>query len=173
MSTDSRSRVWGWGVGLVLLAGCGGPVAEKPDRQFTDEELHARFPYDLGPDRVDVAAYPKAQQENYLLFLNLCSQCHTPARPLNAPIVAREDWERFARRMHRKSKGTLLDARQAERVIDFLTYDAQRRKVNRREEFLSLQRELNARYKEMLDERARVQLEEGLKLAKDRGYTSP
>lgn len=173
-----QARTWGRALGVagavvaLGLAGCG-PGKGGAARKFTDAELKARTPWDLGPDTIDVTSYPPAQQAGYALFAKTCGGCHSLARPINAPMVAREQWLRFIRRMHLKAAGSLVTKAQANQIADFLAYDSTMRKVNRRAAYLDQIRALNLRYADLEVERATVRIEEGIKLAKDRGYVSP
>lgn len=158
---------------LLALAACGADGPAGGSRAFSDAQLKAKFPWDLGADHVDLASYPAAQQENWKVFADACSRCHTLARPLNAPITSKADWLRFIRRMHVKADAKLLTRVQAEQVVSFLAYDAAVRKVERRAAYLATLKNLNRMFADVQTERARVQLEETAKLAKDRGYVSP
>ncbi|MBI4062119.1 MAG: hypothetical protein HY403_11910 [Elusimicrobia bacterium] len=134
----------------------------RAQERFTAEQRAARFYYDLGPKEVDTAAYPEKQRENYRVFAKTCSQCHTPARALNAPIVTREDWRRFIRRMYQRTKvsaGSSIDPKAAEAAIDFLAYDAQIRKVRDKAGFAARTQELRALFAEVRRERSRLQAE--------------
>ncbi len=145
---------------LLSLMTLSAPV--QAGERFTAEQREARFYYDLGPKEVDVASYPKEQQENYRLFTETCSQCHTPARALNSPLVSREDWRRFIRRMHQRAKanaGTNIDQAAAKAAIDFLAYDSTIRKVNDKAGFAAKTQELKTLFAEVRRERARIQVE--------------
>ncbi|MDD5302063.1 MAG: hypothetical protein PHS14_03055 [Elusimicrobia bacterium] len=142
----------------LLILSC---PAQAKDR-FTAEQREARFYYDLGPKEIDVTSYPKAQQENYRTFAKTCSQCHTLARPINSPLVTREDWKRFVRRMHVRTKerpGAAITADAAKAAIDFLAYDSEVRKVKGKADFAALTHKLEALFAEVRLERARVQVE--------------
>ncbi|OGS04726.1 MAG: hypothetical protein A3G41_00340 [Elusimicrobia bacterium RIFCSPLOWO2_12_FULL_59_9] len=84
------------------------------------------FPWDGGPDSIDVSNYPQEQQANYKTFAKKCSKCHTLARPINAPYGAQE-WEPYVGKM-RKKKRSGLDAKSAGKIIEFLKYDSSVRK---------------------------------------------
>jgi hypothetical protein len=139
-------------VGQIRSGAAPSPVTEK--------ELKAYMPWDLGPDTVDVSKYPPNQQENYRVFQKNCSVCHTPARPINATLTSYEDWTRFINLMHARfksrMKGPLWSTRDAAKIRDFLTYDSQVRKIDHREEFEKLQRELNQRFEEVQKEKAEL-----------------
>lgn len=146
---------------LLALALLALPALAAEER-FTPERLEARFYYDLGPKEVDTAAYPPKQRENYRAFAAACSQCHTLARPLNAPYVSREDWKRYVKRMHAKTKeraGASIGKADAEAAVVFLAYDAQIRKVKGRAAFEAKTAELKALFAEVRAERSRLQIE--------------
>lgn len=137
--------------------------------KFTKVQLDARFHYDLGPAEVDVSSYPKEQQENYAIFAQTCSQCHTLARPINAPIVKREDWERYVRRMHLHSKikaGTVVTREAAAAIVGFLAYDSKVRKVERKTDFEAKDKKLRRLFEEVKRERSRLQIEEDKRKAR-------
>lgn len=146
---------------LLALALLALPALAAEER-FTPEQLEARFYYDLGPKEVDTAAYPAKQRENYRAFSAACSQCHTLARPLNAPYVTREDWKRYVKRMHAKTKaraGASIGKADAEAAIEFLAYDAQIRKVRGKAAFEAEAAKLKALFAEVRAERSRLQIE--------------
>src|ERR1051325_8379280 len=66
----------------VLLVSCNKAPRPTAD-SLTPKEAPKKFYYDLGPDAVDVARYPKKIRKESLPFQAVCSGCHTPARPLN------------------------------------------------------------------------------------------
>ncbi|MBI4371394.1 MAG: hypothetical protein HY552_03755 [Elusimicrobia bacterium] len=142
------------GVLLASAAWAGG--------RFTAKQLAARFYYDLGPEEIDVSGYPKAQRENYAAFAATCARCHTLARPINAPIAARRDWERYVARMRVRTKVAAdksFTREQAKKVVDFLAYDSQIRKVRGRAAFEAQTRQLKVRFAEVAAERARLRIE--------------
>ncbi len=124
--------------------------------KLTEREKAARFPYDLGPDTIDVSRYPKEQQEAYALFAVKCSQCHTLARPINSPLSTRQDWQRFVERMHAKihasSKSPLTESDEA-RIVDFLVFDSKIRKLDDRKSFLDRSALLKAAFRRVQAER--------------------
>lgn len=112
---------------------------------FLDQQLKQQFYYDLGPAGVDVSSYPKEERQNYAVFSQVCSRCHSLARPLNAPMVSRQEWEDFILRMHKYSKmvpGTEFSLRDAAAIADFLSYDSQVRKVEGKRDFDERSRQL-------------------------------
>jgi hypothetical protein len=154
--------------GLWLgAASCGnGGAASAPATQATSPaEPVALFPADLGSDKIDVTGYPVTQQENYSLFVEKCSVCHTLARVVNAPMVDASTWTRFVKRMHGKNQarvngGPLLNGEEAKRVISFLVYDSRERKIKRADEFQMQQADLRARFDLAVQERTKKKMEE-------------
>lgn len=84
------------------------------------------FPADRGPNFINVSAYPLEMQENYKLFEQKCSRCHTLARPINSEFTG-EVWREYVYKMMRKP-GSGLTPRSAEPIIQFLIYDSEVRK---------------------------------------------
>ena len=84
------------------------------------------LPQDKGPDKIDVSAYPAAQQANYKLFAGKCSKCHTIARPLNT-MMTKLEWERYVKRMMHKPNSGISDS-QGKQIFDFVVYDQTERK---------------------------------------------
>ena len=84
------------------------------------------LPQDKGPDKIDVSAYPAAQQAAYKLFSGKCSKCHTIARPINT-MMKRDEWERYVKRMMHKPNSGISDA-QGKQIFDFLVFDQSERK---------------------------------------------
>jgi len=84
------------------------------------------LPQDKGPDKLDVSAYPAAQQANYKLFTSKCSKCHTIARPLNT-LMTKAEWERYVKRMMHKPNSGISDS-QGKQIFDFMVYDQTERK---------------------------------------------
>lgn len=153
----------GWFLPLALiLSACGSDSPLETESSFTKEQLEARFYFDLGPAAIDVSSYPKEQKENYKLFLRLCSQCHSPARAINSPVVRRDDWKRYIRRMHERgeSAGWLGSVPESSfgRLLDFLAYDSDVRKVRRRAEFEKLTGEFKSLFVRVRAEKRRLGL---------------
>ena len=146
---------------LAGLAWAGG--------EYTSAQLAARFYYDLGPAEVDVSAYPQKQQENYRLFAKTCSQCHTLARPINSPYVVRKTWKRYVERMHIRTKSVssaTIREEDEDAIVDFLSYDAQIRKVKNKTAWETKRSELRDLYEGVVKERSRIQSEEDRKKIK-------
>lgn len=156
---------------FTVFIGCNGkseeptPISSTP---FSEHELSARFPYDLGPATVDVSNYPKEIQQDYKLFLAVCGSCHTSARPLNAPYIKALDWKRYVHRMHIKmqGRGISLDHGMEKKIIEFLVYDSKVRKVDGKKQFQAKQKELAKLFEEVVKEQDRLILEETLKKPK-------
>ena len=83
------------------------------------------FPADRGPNFIDVSVYSSEMQENYKLFEQKCSRCHTLARAINSELTG-EAWRRYVYKMMRKA-GSGLTPNTAEPIIQFLIYDSQTR----------------------------------------------
>ncbi len=84
------------------------------------------YPADKGTNFIDVSTYPSEMQENYKLFEQKCSRCHTLARPINSEFAG-EAWRKYVYKMMRKP-GSGLTPKTAEPIIQFLIYDSQARK---------------------------------------------
>jgi cytochrome c5 len=84
------------------------------------------LPQDKGPDKIDVSAYPTAQQAAYKLFSSKCSKCHTIARPINT-MMKRDEWERYVKRMMHKPNSGISDS-QGKQIFDFVVFDQTERK---------------------------------------------
>jgi hypothetical protein len=119
---------------------------EKP---LTDQERHAVFPGDLGPATIDVSKYPAYQQQSYQLFSHSCSICHSLARPINAPYTSYDQWKRYVQQMHLRAQGKLLTQEDANRLVDFLSYDSKIRKIDNKKSFDALQQQLTTRFMEV------------------------
>lgn len=117
----------------------------------------ALFYSDLGPDTVDVSAYPAQVRRDYEVYARVCSRCHTLARSVNAPYVNRGWWDFYITNMRMRSRrrGESLDAREIGAVLDFLEYDSNERKVARAAEFDAIKLELKRRFEDALDARVK------------------
>lgn len=140
-----------------------GPVAREEPRAV------AMFYADLGPDELDVSAYPERQRKNYEVFTQVCSQCHSAARPLWSPVKDKGDWERYVRRMKARTanrSGTEILKADAEAIVEFLVYDSKLRKVEAAETFDKKVAELRARFERLVAERKRRGVESDRRKAK-------
>ena len=90
------------------------------------QQSNVVLPQDKGPDKIDVGAYPAAQQANYKLFVGKCSKCHTIARPLNT-MMTKDEWSRYVKRMMHKPNSGISDA-QGKQIFEFVVYDQTERK---------------------------------------------
>ncbi len=83
--------------------------------------------YDKGPAKIDVSKYPPAMQAAYKVFAAKCGKCHTLARAINSEYVLDEEWERYVKRMMRKS-GDFITPAEGKEIFDFVVYDSKVRK---------------------------------------------
>ena len=120
MRKDEKFIVFGIVLGVVILVGIGMILALRAPRT-----VPKTYPADKGPNFIDVTAYPAKMQEAYNLFTNKCSRCHTVARPINSTFTP-EEWRQYVYKMMRKP-GSGLTPKTAEKIIEFLSYDAQHR----------------------------------------------
>ena len=155
---------------IIILAVVSGAIWASENYTYSKEQLNARYYYDLGPAEIDVSQYPAAQQAHYQVFSRTCSQCHTLARPINAPITTKADWKRYIKRMHmrvKSKKGTDLSPKAARAIADFLVFDSNVRKVQSRAAFQTRDAELRAFFNEAQKEKRRVQMNEDLKKVRE------
>jgi len=144
---------WLWSRGSTAAgpASSPGAIPEAP----AERRKAALFYSDLGPDTVDVSAYPQAQRRNYTVYVRVCSFCHTLARSVNAPFVSRGWWDFYITNMRMRARRldipmTDHDVRD---TLDFLEYDSNERKVGRAKDFDATRAELKRRFELVLDER--------------------
>ncbi|MCM2304788.1 MAG: hypothetical protein NDJ72_08805 [Elusimicrobia bacterium] len=133
-----------------------GPAAAEEIPQAPEERRKAALFYsDLGPDEIDVSSYPAEKRREYGVYVRVCSRCHSLARSVNAPYVDRSWWEFYlaSMRMRAHFHGEPLGKTDVKAVLDFLDYDASRRKIGRAAEFKALKIELERRFEAALDER--------------------
>ena len=108
---------------LAAFGAAGAPAARAQDEAASDKVFEA----DKGTDTINVSAYPKEQQENYKVFTEKCSKCHTLARPINSNYALPEEWTAYVDKMrHKKRSGIDDDAQKA--ITSFLIYDSSVRK---------------------------------------------
>jgi mono/diheme cytochrome c family protein len=84
------------------------------------------LPQDKGPAKIDVSAYPPAQQQGYKVFTDKCAKCHTIARPINTTMT-KDEWERYVKRMMHKPNSGIGDS-QGKTIFEFVAYDQANRK---------------------------------------------
>ena len=113
------------GVALVgLTLAYGRTLAHAQDDRPLDPKVVA---WDKGPDRIDVSKYPSDMKDKYKTYVDLCSRCHTLARAVNCDFVLEDEWERYIKRMMRRS-GRMISPPEAEQIFEFATFDAKVRK---------------------------------------------
>ncbi|MBI4597875.1 MAG: hypothetical protein HY737_05685 [Candidatus Omnitrophica bacterium] len=145
---------------VAITSVSAAPPEAEPDRlmerQLVEEDVKeaAKRPYanDLGPDQIDVSAYPRQMQQSYGLFAQKCSRCHTLARPINSQWASPPFWEQYVKRMWHKP-GTGINGVEARQIWEFLSYDSQVRKLDRREAFEALRKQLLEEFKQKYPER--------------------
>jgi len=121
MTTKSAAAI----VTALVLTGAG--LARAADDEI-DAATKARIAeFDKGPSTIDVSHYPKGIQENYKVFRQKCSLCHTLSRPVNSDFVLPDEWSRYVKRMMHKP-GSMISPADAKRIYAFLVYDASVRK---------------------------------------------
>jgi len=143
-----------WGEVSVPADPAAASVKELPQAP-AERRKAALFYSDLGPDTVDVSAYPAERKREYETYARICSRCHTLARSVNAPYATRAWWEFYMTSMRVRAKfhGETLTKEEARAVLDFLEYDSNERKIARAAEFESVKTELKRRFEAALDER--------------------
>ena len=95
-----------WVVCLLWMASCGGP-------HWSDE--------------VEVAQVPPALRDDYALFAQRCSKCHSLARPLTSGIDDDEYWRRYVERM-RRQPGSGISPEDEVPILRFLHYFSEEQK---------------------------------------------
>jgi hypothetical protein len=112
---------------LMIVAAALAALAGTSVSRAEDAPADKTFPADKGPDSIDVSKYPKEQQENYKVFTEKCSRCHTLARPINSDYALPAEWTAYVDKMrHKPRSGISDDAQKA--ITDFLIYDSSIRK---------------------------------------------
>lgn len=105
------------------LVGAGAAAVRAEDEAAPEKTFEA----DKGPETIDVSKYPKEQQENYKVFFEKCSKCHTLARPINSQYALPEEWTAYVDKMrHKKRSG--IDEDSQKTITAFLIYDSSVRK---------------------------------------------
>jgi len=82
---------------LILAGVCAAALivaarASDEEPQALSKEQLAQF--DKGATSIDVAAYPPGLQQNYTVFRQKCSLCHTLSRPINCVFALPDEWSR-------------------------------------------------------------------------------
>ena len=78
-------------------------------------------------DEVDVAQIPPEVREDYSIFAQRCSKCHSLARPLGSGIDDDEYWRRYVARM-RAQPASGISEDDVEPILRFLHYFSEREK---------------------------------------------
>ena len=140
----------------VELVVSTGPARSRLPPLPVPERLPQTLYYaDLGPDAIDVSAYPIQQRYNYGIFQRQCSRCHTLARAVNSPVQSRAYWSFHLVRMsvHSRIKHAgPIPAGEMKAVLDFLEHDARVRKVEDKNRFEELTRTLKRRFDPVLED---------------------
>ena len=95
-----------WWVVMVVLASCG--------------PMH-------GSDEVDTAKVPAELREDYAVFAQRCSKCHSLARPLTSGIDDDEYWKRYVERMRRQPASGISPEDEVP-ILRFLHYFSEEQK---------------------------------------------
>ncbi|MFI5345583.1 MAG: hypothetical protein ACHQ51_04335 [Elusimicrobiota bacterium] len=113
------------------------------------------FYSDLGPETIDVSAYPSEQRQNYAVYARACARCHGLARSINAPYTSRGWWEFYMTGMRVRGHvaGRPFTREEVKTILDFLDYDSRVRKVGKAAEFEKSTDELKRRFNEYVDRR--------------------
>lgn len=150
---------------LAVAAGCGAwrhrsaatpaPGSVVVPEAPPERRAAALFYSDLGPDAVDVSAYPAERRRDYEVFARVCSRCHTLARAINAPYVSRGWWEFYMARMRVRARfhGEPLSKEDMRATLDFLEHDSNARKLGDAARFEETKAVLKRRFEAALDER--------------------
>lgn len=83
--------------------------------------------WDNGADTIDVSKYPADMKKKYKTFTELCSRCHPLARAINCDFALESDWERYIKRMMRRS-GKMISPDEALTIFEFAVFDSKVRK---------------------------------------------
>ena len=80
-----------------------------------------------GADGVDVAKVPPDLRDDYALFAQRCSKCHSLARPLESGIDDDEYWKRYVERM-RRQPASGISPEDEPGILRFLHYYSEQQK---------------------------------------------
>jgi mono/diheme cytochrome c family protein len=105
---------------IVAFAGLSIPLI------LMAQTSNVALPQDKGPAKIDVSAYPPAQQQGYKVFTEKCAKCHTIARPINTTMT-KDEWERYVKRMMHKPNSGIGES-QGKTIFEFVAYDQANRK---------------------------------------------
>jgi mono/diheme cytochrome c family protein len=70
---------------------------------------------------IDDATVPEDLRDDYALFAQRCSKCHTLARPLQSGITSDDYWEQYVARM-RRQPGSGIAPDEVKPILRFLHY---------------------------------------------------
>jgi hypothetical protein len=157
-AVEAKATVPNYGLGdqAPALAISTSPAAgrARPDEALPPgwpRDRKVRFYSDLGPDVVDVSAYPTQQKYNYKVYANVCSRCHSLARSINIPVVSRAYWDFYLLSMgsrNRRAKLERITPEERKAIVDFLAFDSHERKVAHDARFDAMTEELKRRFQE-------------------------
>lgn len=100
--------LWRW-LFCATLAGCSGSAVNTR------------------PDGLDPETLPVALRDDYEVFAQRCSRCHSLSRPLSAGFNDMDHWRNYVARMRRQPSSGISPADEG-RILAFLEYyTAQRR----------------------------------------------
>ena len=80
-----------------------------------------------GSDEVDTARVPSELRDDYAIFAQRCSKCHSLARPLTSGIDDDDYWRRYVERMRRQPASGISEADEAP-ILRFLHYFSEEQK---------------------------------------------
>jgi len=135
--------------GLVLASRAVSADAKGVAMSDKEKAQKEPFPNDLGPDSIDVSAYPAPLQKKYE-FLQECAQCHTKSRPINSQIWQDDAWKRYVKRMKAKPG---CEIKHAKEIYEFLRDDSKIRKEGKKKEFKAHRLSLLTQFKAKFPER--------------------
>jgi hypothetical protein len=126
------------------------PLATPPAQGHPDVLFYS----DLGPEQIDVSAYPIQQRRNYAVYARACSRCHSLARSISAPYTSRGWWEFYmtGMRMRGGVAGRPFSREEIKSVLDFLEYDSHVRKIQHAAAFGKSSEELKLRFDALVDQ---------------------
>lgn len=78
-------------------------------------------------DELDVSKLPENIRDDYAVFAQRCSKCHSLARPLTSGIDDDEYWKRYVERM-RRQPGSGIAPEDEPAILRFLHYYSEQQK---------------------------------------------
>ena len=85
-----------------------------------------------GSDEVDTAKIPAELRDDYGVFAQRCSKCHSLARPLTSGIDDDEYWKRYVERMRRQPASGISPEDEVP-ILRFLHYFSEEQKKKKGE----------------------------------------